>query len=93
MVYHLTLIPESWMIKKASGYFKVSDCLVKRARDLKNEKGILACPERKKGKVLPNEVVQTVQLFFENDELSQVIPGKKDLATTSRSRNVSFYVI
>ena len=66
----LTLIPESWTIKKAPGYFKVSDYLVKKARDLKNQKGILTSPERKKGKSLPNEVTEREKLFIEDDEVS-----------------------
>ena len=81
----LTLIPESWTIKKASCYFKVSEYLVKRARDLKNQKGILASPERRKGKMLPNEVVETVKLFFEDDEVSRLMPGKKDFVSIGRN--------
>ena len=40
----LTLTPESWSIKEASSYFQVSEYFVKRARELKTEQGILACP-------------------------------------------------
>ena len=71
--------------KEGIRYFKVSDYLVKRARDLKNHKGILASPERKKGKMLPNEVVQIVKLFYEDDEVSRLMPGKKDFVSIGRN--------
>ena len=51
----LTLAPESWSISKTCNEFDMSEYLVKKARKLKNSKGILAKPEKKKGNVLSDE--------------------------------------
>ena len=59
----LTLTPESWTIEKTMKEFEVSKYLVKKARSLKKELGILAEPKAKTGKVLPQETVTTVLLL------------------------------
>ena len=59
----LTLTPESWTIEKTMKEFEVSKYLVKKARSLKKELGILAEPKAKTDKVLPQETVTTVFLF------------------------------
>ena len=56
----LILTPESWTIEKTMKEFEVSKYLVKKARSLKRELGILAEPKAKTGKVLPQETVTTV---------------------------------
>ena len=48
-------------------YFEVSEHLIRPARNLKNEKGILAVP-----------VLSLVQDFSQDDEFSRLMPGKKD---------------
>lgn len=52
--------------------------MVKKARKLKMESGILAMPANRKGKKLNDEVKQNVLNFFEDDEFSRLCPGKKD---------------
>ena len=59
----MTLTPESWTIEKTMKEFEVSKYLVKKARSLKKELGILAEPKAKTGKVLPQETVTTVLLL------------------------------
>ena len=44
----LTLAPESWSISKTCNEIHVPEYLVKKARKLKNSKGILAEPEKTK---------------------------------------------
>ena len=56
----LILTPESWTIEKTMKEFEVSKYLVKKARSLKRELGILAETKAKTGKVLPQETVTTV---------------------------------
>ena len=58
-----TLTSESWTIEKTMKEFEVSKYLVKKARSLKKELGILAEPKAKTGKVLPQETVTTVLLL------------------------------
>ena len=60
----LTLTPESWTIEKTMKEFEVSKYLVKKARSLKKELCILAEPKAKTGKVLPQEMVNTVLLLI-----------------------------
>lgn len=43
----LTLVPSSWSMKKTEEFFKVSNYMVRAARKLVQEKGILALPDKK----------------------------------------------
>ena len=74
----LTLIPDSWSRSYCSTFFDVSEHLIRQARDLKKTKGILAVPNAKKGKKLPDKVIEAVINFYEDDEFSRLLPGKKD---------------
>ena len=59
----LTSTPGTLTIGKTMKEFEVSKYLVKKARSLKKELGILAEPKAKTGKVLPQETVTTVLLL------------------------------
>ncbi|KAG1656070.1 ARL14 effector protein [Nymphon striatum] len=74
----LTLAPPSWTKQKTMEIFEVTKHMVEQARKLKSEKGILAIPDYKKGKVLSETVMQTVENFYQNDEISRLMPGKSD---------------
>ena len=82
----LTLTPESWSRKYASEYFEVSEYLIRIARTLKKYQGILAVPLNKIGKILPNDVIQLVELFYQDDEYSRLMPGKKDYVSVGKRR-------
>ena len=58
----LTLTPGTLTIGKTMKEVEVSKYLVKKARSLKKEIGILAEPKVKTDKVLPQETVTTVLL-------------------------------
>ncbi|XP_073516849.1 uncharacterized protein [Phyllobates terribilis] len=60
----LTLAPKSWSIKAISDEFGVSERMVKQARKLKCEHGILALPRIKCGKKVSEEVKKKVQAFL-----------------------------
>ena len=70
----LTLVPDSWPRQKVAELLSVSEYLVRTARSLTVEKGILAIPEPKQGKKLK----ELVKVFFEDDEFTKMLPGKKD---------------
>ena len=74
----LTLAPESWSISKTCNEFDVSEYLVKKARKLKDFRGIFAEPEKEKGNVLSDERKLKVLEIFESDKFSRMCPGKKD---------------
>ena len=59
----LTSTPGTLTIGKTMKEFEVSKYLVKKARSLKKELGILAEPKAKTGEVLPQETVTTVLLL------------------------------
>ena len=74
----LTLMPESWSRKKTVDTFGVTDHMVRRSRQLKREKGILADPDTKKGgRALPSDVTEHIIKLYESEEYSRTYPGKK----------------
>lgn len=58
-----------------SGVTKHMISIVKKVVD---EKGILASPNPKLGKTLTGEVVKRVKEFYESQEITRIMPGKKD---------------
>jgi len=80
----LTLIPDKWSREYASKQFDVSEYLIRTARELKKVNGILAKPELKKGKILPQKTLDLVQSFYEDDEYSRQMPGKKEYVSIDR---------
>ena len=74
----VTLAPPSWSQQKVSHEFGVTRHVVKQARKLKKSCGILAYPQKKHGKVLPDDVIESVRKFFEDDEISRMCPGQKE---------------
>lgn len=74
----LTCLPDSWSVRKIMREFNAPNYMVRQAKKILNEKGILESPNQRPGKSLPKEVVQAVHTFYENDEISRVMPGKKD---------------
>jgi hypothetical protein len=77
----LTLVPDTWTIEKTSKEFGISTRLVKQARELKKQKGILGEPEAKKGHPLTSETVERVKAFYEDDQYSRMCPSKKDFVS------------
>ena len=77
----LTLVPESWSIKKAVTEFEVSTHLMRKARELKKESGILANPKTKQGKPLSLETINKVVEFYQSDDYSRMCPGKKEFVS------------
>lgn len=73
----LTLIPLSWSRKKVSETFKVSEYLVRQSHSVLKQKGILSFPEPRKGKILADEVIQKILIFYTDDEFSKIMPGQK----------------
>jgi len=70
-------VPESWSQKKVATEFQVTEYMVKQARILKREKGILSIPHPKKGNTLSKNTVKLVTDFFQSDENSSVFPVRK----------------
>ena len=81
----LTLTPDSWTTEKAALYFDVSEYQVQQARDMRKSRGILSKPDNKRGKPLSKSTAAKVQLFFEDDAHSRLMPGKKDFVSIRRN--------
>ena len=67
----LTLIPESWSLRKTAKELKVSKATARKARILREEKGILVVPQPVIEKRLSEKTVNSVLEFYQNDEYSQ----------------------
>lgn len=77
----LTLLPQSWSLKKIEEEFGVSNYMARKVKDLVKEKGILSTPNPKPGKMLNNVIAQLVVNFYSEDDVSRMMPGKKDFVT------------
>lgn len=74
----LTLLPRSWSRRKTMTEFEVSSYIVDQARQLLNQKGPLSSTSQKPGRSLSAETTTSVKQFYESDEISRAMPGKKD---------------
>ena len=83
----LTSVPDSWSQKYCSEYFGISEYLIQSARELKQRKGILAQPSKKKGKAMAQETIDLVHAFYEDDEYSRQLPRKKDYVSIQKGVN------
>ena len=52
--------------------------MVKAARELKRERTVLPEPATKSGRVISIETVHIVKQYYESEEVSRILPGKKD---------------
>jgi hypothetical protein len=77
----LTLTPESWSLAKSAEFFNVSNYLVREARKAKKKHGILHKPSSKKGKSLSHATIDLVHSFYQSDEYTRMLPGKKDFVS------------
>ena len=66
----LTVLPKSWSVKKIQQEFGVSEYLVRQSKKLVEERGILSLPPPLRGPSLPSEIVDTVCIFYESDDIT-----------------------
>ena len=77
----LTILPMSWSIEKVQTEFGASNFMVRKAKQLVKEKGILSSPDPQPGHSLVKETVNLVVAFYESDSSSRMMPGKKDFVS------------
>ena len=68
----------SWSFKRIENEFKASNYMVRKAKSLVKSSGILSTPNPHQGHGLKDDTKVLVQKFYESDEISRMIPGKKD---------------
>ena len=62
--------------------FGVSNYMARKAKDLVKDQGILSSPNPKHGSSsLSQATISLVQAFYELDEVSRIMPGKKDFVS------------
>ena len=81
----LTLCPSSWTIKQCAEYFSVSEYLVRTARKLASEKGILSLPDPKMGRGISQVSRDLVLQFYHDEEYTREMPGQKDFVSIGRN--------
>ena len=72
------MIPPSWAIEETK-YFGVKKCMIKKARELLKNKGLLCEPDQMKRKCISGELRRTVEIFYQNGEYSRMWHGKKKM--------------
>ena len=80
----LTVLPKSWSLKKIQQEFGVSNYMARKSKDLVKKKGVLSLPGPKPGPSLLPETVDIVHAFYEHDDISRVMPGKKDFVSVKQ---------
>ena len=58
----------SCTIKESSSFFGLRESMIKKARKLKSEKGILAKPNKKLGKKISEDMVKCILDFYQSDK-------------------------
>ena len=81
----LTVLPKSWPLAKVEREFGVSKYTAMKAKDLVREKGILATPDSKPGHTLAPKTAELVLAFYNSDEVSRIMPGKKDFVSVKEN--------
>lgn len=80
----LTVLPKSWAMKRIQSEFGVSDYMARKCKQLVRDKGVLSSPDPKPGQALSLDIIKTVTDFYESDEVSRMMPGKKDFVSTKQ---------
>lgn len=81
----LSVLPCSWSRKRLQDEFGVSEYMSKAVKKLVKEKGVLSTPNPKPGRTLDENTAQLVNDFYNRDDVSRVMPGKKDCVTVTRN--------
>ena len=79
----MTLVPTSWAIKESSSFFGVLESMIKKERKMKNEKSILAEPNKMQGKKISEDMVECIIDFYQSDKYSRCCPGKKEFVSVT----------
>ena len=77
----LTVLPKSWSARKVQEEFAVSNYMARKAKNLVKEQGILSSPNPKHGSALPLTTVKLILAFYESDDISRIMPGRKDFVS------------
>ena len=82
----LTVLPQSWSVSKIQSEFGVTTYMARKSKELVKDKGILSTPNPKPGPSLSLETTDLIIRFYESDDISRVMPGKKDFVSVKQER-------
>lgn len=72
-------MPLTWSSAKIQAEFGVSEYLVRKTKDLVKRHGVLPKLQPKKpSNILGTNTIKIIQDFYQRDECSRMMPGKKD---------------
>ena len=71
-------------MNKVQQEFGISEYLALQSKKLVEERHILSLPGPSRGPSLPPETVVVVCSFYESDDISRVMPGKKDFVSVKK---------
>lgn len=74
----LTVLPQSLSIHSIMSEFGCTEHMVITAKQLQLNNGAVSLPKPNKGRPLNMELEQKVTRFYEDDEISRIMPGKND---------------
>lgn len=77
----LTVLPKTWSCNRIQREFSISNRMARKAKTLVAEKGILSTPNQKFGKKIADDIIEKVKQFYDSDDVSRIMPGKKDYVT------------
>ena len=87
----LTLVPNSWSLRKAAEVFSVSKSTIQKTWLLQDEKGIAEYPDLLKRQKLTEETINKLKKKLTeetiNNEFSRQLPGKKDSVSIDRNNH------
>ncbi|KAL5468830.1 hypothetical protein EMCRGX_G029952 [Ephydatia muelleri] len=74
----LTILPQSWTTRRMEAEFGASYHMAQLSKRLVESDGVMATPNPRQGKALPDAIKQLVVQFYQQDSISRMMPGKKD---------------
>jgi len=81
----LTVFSRSWSMQQVQEEFGASNYMVCKAKELVKQKGTLSTQNPRHSHALAVETTDLVQRFCESDEVSQIMPGKKDCVSVRQA--------
>ena len=87
----LTALPKSWSVGKIMDEFGVTNYMAKSAKKLVEDKGVLSSPNSNAGKPLPESTLELVRNFYCHDDISRVMPGKKDFVSVRNADGIKVH--
>lgn len=76
----LSVLPKSWSIRKLQREFSISLYMARKIKSKVKQKGVFF-QEEKKNRLLPHDTYLKVEQFYESDEISRLLPGRKDFVS------------